>query len=209
MKKLDERVRSIIYGFKGEYHKAVNQYREIANSGDYTQSYKDKKKAEILDKLIEQRAEVYKKALEEVEKDRRERDKPKKELSVEEKLLQATERNNLIQMTGLRVKGAKPYALNNILAESENNEDVKNIIISELRGRENLNFEEKSLLEELNIKRPQDDIEVAETNIKFYMGNEDNFYLSYGETRSLKKDFDLETSNYFKNTEEASNYFNR
>lgn len=209
MKKLDERVRSIIYGFKGEYHKAVNQYREIANSGDYTQSYKDKKKAEILDKLIEQRAEVYKKALEEVEKDRRERDKPKKELSVEEKLLQATERNNLIQMTGLRVKGAKAYALKNIFDESENNEDVKNIIIGELRGRENLDFEEKSFLEELNIKRPQDDIEVAENNIKFFMGNDDNFYLSYGETRSLKKDFDLETSNYFKNTEEVSNYFNR
>lgn len=206
-------VNEITLEFGKTYLNLIEDYKGIKNNEDYSEKYKESKRIELVERVKVDREKAYKKALEVVSKEREKFEEEKKadeKLSLEEKTLKALEKNNLIQLTMLRVKGAPVETIREILEESNFDNDVKIIVQAELsdraRGENGLSSSETILSREL--RHTKDIFSVVESNIKAKMLEEDKVYVSLGNVRSIEKDFDIIVNhNYFSSDGEEGNYF--
>lgn len=211
---LRAKTKEIIFGFGKEYTSLVQQYRDLKNDDNYTAKYKEKKKAELLEKLKTGRVEAYKKAIALVDQERKDNKRKKSNynnLSLEEKTLIALEKNNLIQMAMLKVKGAPVETLKEFVQANDYDEDVKTIVQAELKERANkdggLDNIEKALSMELRMAK--DVFGIVEQQLRTEMADEDKVSISYGNVRSIKKNFDIEeVQHYFKDDTESGNISN-
>ena len=207
---LQSKVNEIIFNFGKEYLNVLSQYNEIKNNEDYSEKYKENKRNEFLERVKKSRKESYDKALDVVNTERKKvEDEKKKEtkLSIEEKTLKALEKNNLIQMAIIRTKGAAVDILRKVYQESNLDEDVKTIILSELSGRKE-KLDEEIILER-ELKHTVDIFGVVEENITNKIRDTDMVQVSLGNMRSISKDFNIRLGDdYFSLKEKTEHYFN-
>lgn len=207
---LQSKVNEIIFNFGKEYLNVLSQYNEIKNNEDYSEKYKENKRNEFLERVKKSRKESYDKALDMVNTERKKvEDEKKKEtkLSIEEKTLKALEKNNLIQMAIIRTKGAAVDILRKVYQESNLDEDVKTIILSELSGRKE-KLDEEIILER-ELKHTVDIFGVVEENITNKIRDTDMVQVSLGNMRSISKDFNIGLGDdYFSLKEKTEHYFN-
>lgn len=207
---LQSKVNEIIFNFGKEYLNVLSQYNEIKNNEDYSEKYKENKRNEFLERVKKSRKESYDKALDVVNTERKKvEDEKKKEtkLSIEEKTLKALEKNNLIQMAIIRTKGAAVDILRKVYQESNLDEDVKTIILSELSSRKEKSDEE--IILERELKHTVDIFGVVEENITNKIRDTDMVQVSLGNMRSISKDFNIRLGDdYFSLKEKTEHYFN-
>ena len=207
---LQSKVNEIIFNFGKEYLNVLSQYNEIKNNEDYSEKYKENKRNEFLERVKKSRKESYDKALDVVNTERKKvEDEKKKEtkLSIEEKTLKALEKNNLIQMAIIRTKGAAVDILRKVYQESNLDEDVKTIILSELSSRKEKSDEE--IILERELKHTVDIFGVVEENIINKIRDTDMVQVSLGNMRSISKDFNIRLGDdYFSLKEKTEHYFN-
>ena len=207
---LQSKVNEIIFNFGKEYLNVLSQYNEIKNNEDYSEKYKENKRNEFLERVKKSRKESYDKALDVVNTERKKvEDEKKKEtkLSIEEKTLKALEKNNLIQMAIIRTKGAAVDTLRKVYYESNLDEDVKTIILSELSSRKEKSDEE--IILERELKHTVDIFGVVEENITNKIRDTDMVQVSLGNMRSISKDFNIRLGDdYFSLKEKTEHYFN-
>lgn len=201
---LRDKADKILFDFGNEYISLVQQYKNVMENENYSDVYKEKKKIEILEKVRTGRSAAYKKALDLVDKERREDDKKRKSydrMSVEEKTLIALEKNNLIHMATMEVKGASTDKLRNLIIENNYDKDIKTIVQAELNSRfqENKSFKHDEKVLSMELRIDKDVFGIVEQQLTSEMANEDRVRISYGNVRSIKKSFDMEPENYYFN----------
>lgn len=212
---LQAMVNEITSEFGKTYLTLLEEYRGIKNNEDYSEKYKESKRLEFVERVKADREKAYKKALEVVDKEREKLEEEKKadeKLSLEERTLKALEKNNLIQITMLRVKDDPVETLREILDETNFDIDVKTIVQAELsnRGRGANGLSDLEMILDRELRHDKDIFTVVEGNIKAKMLEEDKVYVGLANVRSIEKDFDITINhNYFSTTGEKRDYFNK
>lgn len=212
---LQEKVNKIIFNFGQEYLSELEEYEKIKSNEDYSEKYKESKRAEILKRIRADREKDYKSALELVQEERNKVESEKsayEKLSIEEKTLKALEKNNLIQITIQRVKGAPVEILREILEGSNFDNDVKTIVQTELsdRSRGENGLSDSEVILDRELRHIQDMFSVVENNLRVKLLEENNVYISLGTIRSIEKDFDIILNhNYFSVNTDKEHYFSK